>query len=301
MPPERTAAPSSKKVILAMLTAVTAISFAAIFFRKTQPTDPLVAAGLRLAIAAALLSPWVVRARRSGQLSGRAIRLGVVAGLLYGVHFGSWVTSLTMTSVVSSVTLVTATPLFLGIAALLTGTDRPQRRHWLAIAGALVGLSIISHHDLGVSVDTLVGDALALLGAAAMAAYLLVSRRLGERLEPLSFTGVAAGTGAALLLGTAWLQGIPIEAANDDAMLYIVLAALVPQLIGHTLLTWSVRHVRPTVVGMATVGEPVGAAVLAAFWPGIEEAIAPVIALGCGVTLASVLLALWEPSNEATR
>jgi drug/metabolite transporter (DMT)-like permease len=284
-----------------MLTAVVAISFAAIFFRKTQPTDPLVAAGLRLAIACALLSPWVIRARRRGQLGPRVLRLGVLAGILYGVHFGSWVTSLTLTSVVSSVTLVTATPLFLGLAALLTGADRPQRRHWYALLGAFVGLLIISHHDLAVSVDTLVGDLLALLGAAAMAIYLLVSRRLGDALEPLSFTGVAAGTGALLLLGAAWCQGIPIAAANSEAMGYIVLAALVPQLVGHTLLTWSVRHVRPTVVGMATVGEPVGAAVLASFWPGIEEAIAPMIALGCGVTLTSVLVALWEPPERSTR
>jgi drug/metabolite transporter (DMT)-like permease len=286
-------------VITALLAAVCAISFAAIFFRKTQPTHPLVAAGLRLAIAAALLSPWVARAYRRGRVTGRVLRLGGLAGVLYGVHFGAWVTSLTMTSVVSSVTLVTATPLFLGIASLITGRDRPGPRHWIAILGGLAGLSIISQHDLAVSVDTLLGDALALLGAAAMALYLLVSRRLGEALEPLSFTGIAAGTGSVLLLGTAVLQGLPVTAASSEALGYIVLAALVPQLIGHTLLTWSVGHVRPTVVGMAAVGEPVGAAALAAFWPGIEESISPVIGLGCAVTLASVLLALSSPSDRA--
>ena len=286
-----------------MLTAVTAISFAAIFFRKTQPTDPLVAAGLRLAIASVLLMPWVVRAWRQGRLSQQAIRLSLIAGLLYGVHFGAWVTSLTLTSVVSSVTLVTATPLFLGVAALVTGKDRPSRRLWFAMCGALAGLSIISHHDLSVGVQNLIGDFLALLGAAAMAGYLLVSRRLGSALEPLSFTGIAAATGAVLLLGTALVQGKPLAASSTEALGYIVLAALVPQLIGHTLLTWSVRYTRPTVVGMATVGEPVGAAFLASFWPGIEESIAPMIALGCTVTLASVLLALWEPKGhqEPTR
>jgi drug/metabolite transporter (DMT)-like permease len=118
-------------------------------------------------------------------------------------------------------------------------------------------------------------------------------------LEPLSFTGIAAGTGSVLLLGTAVLQGLPVTAASSEALGYIVLAALVPQLIGHTLLTWSVGHVRPTVVGMAAVGEPVGAAALAAFWPGIEESISPVIGLGCAVTLASVLLALSSPSDRA--
>ena len=130
-----------------------------------------------------------------------------------------------------------------------------------------------------------------------MAGYLLVSRRLGDALDPLAFTGVAAAMGATLLLGSAFVLGVPIEPATDEAMLYIVLAALVPQLIGHTLLTWSVTYLRPTVVGMATVGEPVGAAILAALWPGIEESISPQIAIGCAITLGSVLLALWRPTE----
>ena len=282
---------------MALMTAVVAISFAAIFFRQTQPTHPLVAAGLRLAIAACLLSPWIVRSYRRGTLDRRTFRLGVVAGVFYGLHFGSWVSSLTMTSVVSSVTLVTATPLFLGIIALISGRDTPQKRHWLSLIGAFLGLSIISHHDLGLGEDALLGDALALLGAAAMAGYLLVSRRLGERLDPLVFTGIAAAVGAGLLLTSAWVLDVPIAAASNKALMYIVLAALVPQLIGHTLLTWSVRHLRPTLVGMATVGEPVGAAFLAALWPGIEESVSPLIALGCAVTLASVLIALWQPRS----
>jgi drug/metabolite transporter (DMT)-like permease len=297
-PAERT---SSSLLIAGMVTAVIAISFAAIFFRKTQPTHPLVAAGLRLAIAAVLLSPWVIRARLTGALGPRVIRLGSLAGLFYGVHFGAWVTSLTLTSVVSSVTLVTATPLLLGIAALVTGRDRPTRRHWVAIAGACAGLALISQHDLAMSDGALLGDALALLGAAAMAGYLLVGRRLGDALEPLPFTGVAVMVGAILLLGSAWLMGVPIEPASNEALIYIVLAALIPQLVGHTLLTWAVRRARPMVVGMATVGEPVGAACLAAIWPGIMESVSPAVALGCGVTLASVLLALWRPSEASDR
>ena len=49
---------------------------------------------------------------------------------------------------------------------------------------------------------------------------------------------------------------------------------------------------------VAVVVEPVGAAALAAMWPGIEEAVSPQIALGCGVPLAAVLLALWRPSES---
>ena len=100
---------------------------------------------------------------------------------------------------------------------------------------------------------------MALLGAAAMAAYLTIGRRLGAAMELGPFAGIAAGVGAAVLLGSAAVCGIPLRPASPRALLYLALAALAPQLIGHTLLTWSLRHAKPMVVGMAIVGEPVGA------------------------------------------
>ena len=59
---------------------------------------------------------------------------------------------------------------------------------------------------------------------------------------------------------------------------------------GHTLLTWTLRHTGPTVVGMATVGEPVGASLLGYLVLG--EAVGPWAAVGCGITLFAVVLAL---------
>ena len=107
------AAGQRARVVPALALAITAISFAAIFFRKAAPTHPLVAAGVRLAVATILLSPMVLRARRDGRLPGPVIRSAAWGGLAYAVHFGAWVTSLTMTTVAASVTLVSATPVLL--------------------------------------------------------------------------------------------------------------------------------------------------------------------------------------------
>ncbi len=106
------AAATRRLLIPGLFVAVTAVSFAAIFFRKASPTHPLVAAGLRLAFASVLLSPWLLSAWRRGTLTRTVLLHGSVAGLFYGVHFGAWVSSLTLTSVAASVTLVTATPSF---------------------------------------------------------------------------------------------------------------------------------------------------------------------------------------------
>ena len=198
-------------------------------------------------------------------------------------------TSLTLTSVATSVTLVTATPLLLALAGLMTRRDRATATQWFAIGIALVGLTVLGGVDMG-SREALLGDGLALLGAASMAAYLLLVRRHGGDLDVLAFAGVSCAVGAAVLLGGAWVAGIPMEVPTARAWLFIGLAALVPQIVGHGLLTWSLRHVSPTAVGLATVVEPIGATLLAWVWLG--EAAGPWVLVGCAVTLAAVLVSV---------
>lgn len=273
----------------ALVLAVLALSFAAPLFRLAEPTPPLVKAGIRLGVAALLLAPFVWRARVRGRLPAPVLRAALGAGLLYALHFGAWVWSLSLTSVAASVTLVTATPLLLAIVGLITGRDPPTRRLWISLALAAVGVTIIGGHDLGAAPSALTGDLLALLGAVGMAGYLVVVRRLGA-VDPLAFTGVAAGVGAVVLLGGAAALGLDLRPPSAEATLALCLAALVPQLIGHTALTWALRRATPTQVGLATVGEPVGAAFLAWLWLG--ERVAPPVFFGAALTLTAVVLAL---------
>lgn len=283
-------APSrSRAVPLALGVAVLAISFAGTFFREAAPTHPLVAAGLRLALVAVLLAPAIVRAARASLLDRRFLRHAALGGVAYAVHFGAWVASLGLTSVAASVTLVTASPLILALIALATGRDRPTPRIWLGLAVAVVGLALVGGADLAGN-GTLAGAALALLGAAAIAVYLLLGRALGDRLDALAFSGLSAAGGAVLLLGVALALGIPLAPPTEHAATFIVLTALVPHLVGHSLLTWSLRHTTPTVVGVATLGEPVGAAIVAWLWLG--EVVTPLTAAGCAVTLAGVAVAV---------
>lgn len=288
---------SRRWVPVALVVAVVSISFAAIFFKRTAPTDPLVAAGWRLLIAGTLLLPLTLRGARAGRLTGRLFWHGTVAGGLYGLHFGAWVTSLHLTSVAASVTLVTSTPLLLAIVALVTGRDRPSARLWGAIGLAAVGVGVIGLVDSSGASGSLLGDGLALLGAAAMAGYMLVGRRLGAALDVWLFAGVATLSGGLVLLLAAIALGVPLMPATDEAWGFIVLAALFPQLVGHSLLTWSLRHVQPTVVGMATVGEPVGATLLGWLWLG--EGISSGVAVGSVITASAVCLAVWRPRSTS--
>ena len=281
---------SERFVPLALGVAIASISFAAIFFRQAAPTHPLVIAGTRLGLASLALAWPTWRAWRAGRLPLSVIKRAAVGGLLYGVHFGTWVSSLTMTSVASSVTLVTATPLLLALLSTLTGRDHPERRHWISIGLAIVGLSLIGWADLSLSREALIGDGLALSGAVAMALYLLLVRGMGEELDVLAFSGITTAVGAVSLLYAAVALHVPVVFASVESFGWVALAALFPQLVGHNLLSWSLRHATPTAVGIATVGEPVGSTFFAWVWLG--ERVGPMVAGGCAITLLAVVVSL---------
>jgi drug/metabolite transporter (DMT)-like permease len=69
------------------------------------------------------------------------------------------------------------------------------------------------------------------------------------------------------------------------------LLALGPMLLGHTGMNWALRYARAYQVNIVLLGEPIGATLLAALIPGINER--PTIYTLCGgaLVLAGILLA----------
>lgn len=278
---------SDLRVPLTLLSGMLAIAFAAIFFKLASPTHPLVASGLRLAIASLLLSPWLLRALKRRTMSLHVMKAAVVASIFYAVHFGAWVWSLDLTTVAASVSLVTATPLMLALWGVIRRQDAPTGGIWLAIAVSSLGVFIVSGADFEGS--TLLGNALALLGAVAMAGYMLTVRWLGV-IDVLAFGSATAGLASMWLLSTAILLGQSIVPPSPTAAFFILMAALVPQIIGHSVITWVLRYTTPTIVGLATLIEPVASSILA--WVLLEERPGTMVFLGCGLTLIGVSIAL---------
>ena len=270
-----------------------AISFAAIFFRLAGPADPLLASALRLGVASLCLWPFARRRPASARLK----RAGVLAGLLYAIHFGTWVASLSRTSVAASVTLVTATPLLLVVVAFATGKDRPRPIQLAGIAIACVGVILIGGGDL--AEGQLLGDGLAVIGAGAMAGYLWLARSLGSELDSLALSVRAAGWGA-LFLVIALLVLLPFETVilpTSEGLGWIVLAALIPQVLGHTLLTSALSRATPTEVGLATAAEPVLSTWLA--WAWLAELPTELVLAGCAVALIGVVLGMTRRAETS--
>lgn len=287
------AAPSAARVGVVLAVAVTAVSVAAIFVRLADAPG-VVVAFWRMAIACVVLLPWTVVALRRTPLAAGTGWSSVAAGVLLGVHFATWISSLSHTTIAASVTLVSTTPLWVAVLAWIVLRQPPTLTVLLGVLVAVAGGAVIAFGDLAAGSTAaapapLLGNALALVGAVAAAGYLLLGRsaqRHGLSLQ--AYVGVAYTVAALVLLPLPLLLG---HAYLDHPLAtfgWIALLALVPQLVGHTGINFAMKHLDPTKVATATLLEPVGAGV-AAWLLFTELPGAPTLA-GAALVLTGVLL-----------
>ena len=187
--------PSTARVSAVLAVALVAISLAAILVRLAD-APAVVVAFWRMAIACTLLLPWTLRALRRTPLTRSNAWPAVAAGVLLGLHFATWISSLTYTTVAASVTLVATVPIWVALIAWLVLAHTPTLTVLLGVLTAVAGGAVIAFGDLTGAASAApaqaLGNALAVIGAVSMAGYLLLGRSAQRRgLSLQAYVGVA--------------------------------------------------------------------------------------------------------------
>jgi drug/metabolite transporter (DMT)-like permease len=283
---------------VALAVGVLVVSTAALLIRFAieAGAGPLAIAAGRLSIAAAVVVPLALARRRPelARLGRRDWGIAAIAGVFLAVHFATWIASLHYTSVASSVALVTTNPIWVGLMSWWLLGEAPTRRTSAGIAMAVLGSALIIASDLQAAPgtagrDPLFGNALALAGAIAISGYFLVGRGLNRRMSLLAYVAIVYGAAALAMNAIALAGGQPIWAVPAAAWLPIAAMALGPQLLGHTIINASLRHLSATFVALAILGEPVGSAVLA--WAFLGESFTPLQLIGFSTLLIGIVVA----------
>jgi drug/metabolite transporter (DMT)-like permease len=275
---------------------IVAVSTAAILIREAQAPS-LVIAAYRLVLASVpMLAFTAYRHESLLPRRGERAALTLVAGLALALHFAFWVESVKQTSIVTSVVLVCTAPLFVALASGPLLGERPSRAVWYGIAVTVLGTLVMVGEDFGEGSDTLRGDLYALLGAMFAAVFLLVGRRLlATEGRWLPYSTATYTTAAVALAVAVAISGKPVTGFSDETYLYLVLLALVPQVVGHSAVNRSLGYLPAFAVALAVQGEPVGSTVLAAALLG---EIPTTLELTGGVLVLVGLYVGLRPSRE---
>ncbi len=279
-----------------MAVAVVAVSFSGpVMAGLVVPA--LAIAFWRNGMATVLLAPaaW----RRGGELRslGRE-QFGWIglSGLALALHFATWVTSLTMTSVASATALVTLQMAFVAAWNLLNG-ERFSRLMTVGMVVAFAGVLVVTGVDFSLSTRALVGDLLAFVGGAAAAAYTVLGSRARRSVSTTTYTFVCYGTCASILLVACLASGQALVGYGAREWLLLGVVTLTAQMLGHSVLNHLLATTTPMTVSLVLLLEVPGAALLAAALLGQVPPFATFV--GLAVILLGMVLVIFNARPTA--
>lgn len=250
---------------LVLAVGVLAISSSAVLIRVAE-APALSVAFYRLVFSAVLMGLIAAATRSRGWRAVDWRRTGA-AGVALALHFWAWMRSLDYTSVLTSTLLVTTTPVWIALfARWLPLETRLDRRGWAGLTVAVAGGAVLAlgPGERGARGDApLLGAFLALLGSWLVAVYLVLGRTVRQRVPLATYATVTNAVAAATLALIVAATGAPTTGFPTGTWLAFVALAVLPQLVGHSAMLWAVRATSASVVSLAVLFEPLGAALLA--------------------------------------
>jgi DME family drug/metabolite transporter len=241
--------------------------------REHAPLAVLTISAWRMGLATVVLLAAVLAMRQAGDLArllrdrpGHALAAGVATGAYQALYFGSIV----------AVGVTVATVVSLGLAPLLvTAVETvrlrraPSRSTLLVLATALAGLVLVSSTaGLGeTGPHPALGVALAVASGATYAATTMLAETVAATTTPLALTSVATGAGALALLpfGLWAARGdAPLATTDPVAVVTVLYLGVFTMALAYGLLYAGLRTTSGSAAVVATLLEPVTAAVVAA-------------------------------------
>jgi drug/metabolite transporter (DMT)-like permease len=255
---DRTGPASGSWVSWALLAVgVGAASVSAILIRYAGDAHPLAISFWRCAAGAATLVPFA----RLSRIGAREVKVSLLSGAFLALHFGTWITSLELTTVAASVLLVSTTPIFVGLAERFIFSERLHSIAWIGIVASFLGAGLIGGGDL--SGSNLLGNLLALIGGATAGGYVLAGRDARRTLGIIDYAVVTYAAAAAFLLVACLTADVPLGGFAPQTWWALIAIVAGPQLLGHTMINLVLRDIDATTVSVMIMAEPLIATFLA--------------------------------------
>jgi drug/metabolite transporter (DMT)-like permease len=277
---------------LALAISIVAVSTASVLIRMSD-SGPLAIAAYRLTFSTIILLPyflWTGGLTKLRKLDQKELLTLAGVGVVLALHFASWITSLGLTSVASSVIFVHIDPIFVAAVSHFFLGERISRRTLIGIGVAFAGAALIAYGDAGAGQASLYGDLLALVGAIMLGLYILAGRRLRQSLDLVTYVTPVYAVSAVALIAGGLASGTAMGPFPMREYALFLAIAVVPMIFGHTVYNWTLRYLEASLVSISLLGEPVGATILAYLF--LNEAPSSLTLIGGTVTLVGIYMCM---------
>ena len=219
----------------------------------------------RMFIAALILWTYSLFFKQGKVKSSNNLKSIFVAGILLGIHFALFFQSIKMTKIANATFLGTLAPLF---TLLLESFLFKRKFNKFVIMGLLLsfcGAVIILSDNFDMSQKYTLGNFLAVLCSVCLAISFIIAEKVRQTENTIVYTRTLYLAASATLLIIAVITNSNLVNHALSDYIGLLFLGLVPTIIGHNIIYYSVKFVSPTIVSSFPLGEPVIATILAFF------------------------------------
>jgi len=245
---------------LVLFLALVSVSSTSLVIRHVSLVPALTLAFWRMFTAGVIL--WVFSAKKPQGLIKKENRMRIIfAGFFLGLHFALFFIGVRNTSVASATLLANTGPLFTATLSWFSG-QKMSRAVFIGLVIAVVGVVVVQGSEVGDGNDSTRGNILSLLSGFCIAVTYMFASKVRENTDN-SIYGRSVFLVASITIAI-------IVFISDGALLsfekvdipWFLFLGVVPSILGHNMLNYSIKYLSPTAVASVPLGEPIIASVL---------------------------------------
>ena len=240
---------------IALAFGVVCIACSAIFVKIAALPGPT-SAFYRVLFAGVVAIPWCLLNRPSHP-SLNAILFTLAGGIFFAIELVLWQVALLVTSAANATLLVNLAPAWVGLGALFLFRERLGSYFWGGLVIAFIGMSLVVSGGARQLANFNYGDLLAIGGSFFYALYLLVTQRVRENMDTLSFLALSITSSIVILLATCLVLGAPLSGFSTQAWMSLAALGLFSHLGGYLAINYALGHLRASSVSVSLLGQPV--------------------------------------------
>ena len=284
----------NKQIYPLLIIGLIAISTSPVIAKMLPLVPATVIAFWRMAIASALLWVYSVFFSYKSVKSNNSI-LVYLAGASLAMHFIFWFGALKLTSIANTTVLGIVAPAFTLLIEKLFYGKKIGAFSSIALIIVFIGCVIVQGSDLGRFSGEGLGNIMAIVSAVFLGIVFLIGSKARQEIGVLTYTKNLFSVSALVLLSCSLLLNNPIFNYSINNYFWLCMLGVVPTLIGHTIFSYSIKYVSPTIITSIPLGEPIIASILA--FVLFKEGVSSFVFMG-GLIIAVGLILLIKNNTK---
>ena len=283
----------NKRIYILLIIGLFAISTSPVIAKLLPSIPASIIAFWRMAFASIIL--WIYTGLfTAGPIVTKNSKLVYLAGVSLAMHFIFWFGALKLTSIANTTVLGIVAPAFTLLIERFVYGEKINALSSISLIIIFSGCIIVQGNDLGNLRGVGLGNIMAIISAVFLGVVFLVGSKVRQNTGALPYTKNLFTISAIVLLFCSLLLNNSIFNYSAENYFWLLMLGIVPTLIGHTIFSYSIKFVSPTIIASIPLGEPIIASILAFIL--FSEGVASNVFIG-GVIIAIGLIFLIRSNN----